>query len=287
MRSCDEIVNLLSAALDGALTSDEQSALNEHLTNCPACSALFADLSALHTASMELEDVTAPAGFAARVMDAIAADPIQEQANTMIPFPVKKHSHIPWKKLAASAAVVAVAALGAIALPGQFGGNTMDTADMAAAPAAAPESVIIAEAPAEAAADMGVVEDQTAAYDNSSASMQSFSLKPKNETSGNADAEPEFAAEEGGGISFQNVGTTAAKEILMVCGVLVLSEEALPEGIEAFTSIQNEDGTLIYSVPTDYFFSCAQVQTTTDYSLDFEVVTAPDAERGLIIVQPN
>ena len=74
MRSCDEIVELISASLDGELSADEQTALDEHIARCPACSALLDDLRALHMAAADWEEVSAPAGFAEAVMSAIAAE---------------------------------------------------------------------------------------------------------------------------------------------------------------------------------------------------------------------
>ena len=89
MRTCDETLELISAALDGPLTTEEQTALNEHLAHCPACSALYTDLSELHIACSELEEIPAPDGFADRVMAHIAADPAQNQPNNVIPFSAK------------------------------------------------------------------------------------------------------------------------------------------------------------------------------------------------------
>ena len=105
MRTCDETLELISAALDGALSDRDRAELDEHLSQCPACSALFEELRELHDQTAALEDVSAPAGFTGRVMDAIAADPAQERPENVIPFPAKKRSRAPWKGWAATAAV--------------------------------------------------------------------------------------------------------------------------------------------------------------------------------------
>lgn len=120
MLSCQEITDLLSAALDGQITPAEQAQLNEHLQHCPACSALFEELQTLHEAAGQLEDLPAPAGFARSVMDRIQAAPVQEQPGNVFPFPNRKR-RAPWKTWAVSAAVVAIVALGVFTLPGQFG----------------------------------------------------------------------------------------------------------------------------------------------------------------------
>lgn len=136
MRTCDETLELISAALDGALSDRDRAELDEHLSQCPACSALFEELRELHDQTAALEDVSAPAGFTGRVMDAIAADPAQERPENVIPFPAKKRSRAPWKGWAATAAVVAVVALGALTLPGQLKTADQASSSDCAAPAA-------------------------------------------------------------------------------------------------------------------------------------------------------
>lgn len=73
MRSCDEFLDLISAALDNELSADESAALDEHLNQCCVCKALFDDLRQLHDAASNQEDIAAPTGFAQQVMSRIAA----------------------------------------------------------------------------------------------------------------------------------------------------------------------------------------------------------------------
>ena len=47
MTHCDEYVELISAALDGALSPHEQARLEAHLAQCPDCRTLFYDLESL------------------------------------------------------------------------------------------------------------------------------------------------------------------------------------------------------------------------------------------------
>lgn len=72
--SCDRYWELLPARLDGALTGDEERELEEHLAACPDCRAAGAQLAALRDAFDELEEITAPEGFAQGVMDRIRAE---------------------------------------------------------------------------------------------------------------------------------------------------------------------------------------------------------------------
>ena len=69
--SCDKYLELLSARLDGVLTGEEERELETHLAVCPGCRAAGAQLAALQGAFPELEEVSAPEGFARGVMDRI------------------------------------------------------------------------------------------------------------------------------------------------------------------------------------------------------------------------
>ena len=54
MITCDKALELLSAQLDGALTIEEQTALEEHLSSCPECRAVQEELAAIDEALPEL-----------------------------------------------------------------------------------------------------------------------------------------------------------------------------------------------------------------------------------------
>lgn len=54
MITCDKALELLSAQLDGVLTIEEESALSEHLSSCPACRAVQKELAAIDEALPEL-----------------------------------------------------------------------------------------------------------------------------------------------------------------------------------------------------------------------------------------
>ncbi len=108
MAHCDEYIELISAAIDGALSPAETERLNAHLALCPECKALFEELTAIHTALGDLPPVETPADLTHRIMAAVAAEQV-------IPFaPMgKKNTPRRWRQWAASAAVLAVVLMGA------------------------------------------------------------------------------------------------------------------------------------------------------------------------------
>lgn len=291
MRTCEEALELISAALDGPLTDNEQAALDEHLSRCPACSALLEELRGLQAAAAELEDVPAPAGFAGRVMDAIAADPAQEQPDNVIPFPARKTARFRWKGWAASAAVVAIVVLGAVALPGRLGVGmqTASTADCAA-PALAEEDNT------GAAFSLDTMDSGT----ETGASAEGRSTAQTDAADITAEAMPESMSEE----AVPEYAESPEKDALTAsspmsadadagalpayCGTITLTGEPLPEGLEDYEVTEDEQGNRTYVVPADYFFSNAaileaQQASNFTYSAD-QVDTDPTAEYGLIIV---
>ena len=54
MITCNEALELLSAQLDGAVTIEEQTALEEHLSSCPECRTIQKELAAIDKALPEL-----------------------------------------------------------------------------------------------------------------------------------------------------------------------------------------------------------------------------------------
>ena len=66
---CEKARELIFRAADGALSADEQTALNAHLAECSECRAVCDALAAVSAELRETESV--PDGFTARVMDAV------------------------------------------------------------------------------------------------------------------------------------------------------------------------------------------------------------------------
>lgn len=287
MLSCDEALELISAALDGALTCDEQTALDEHLAQCPACSALFDELRGLQAAVADLDEIPAPAGFSAQVMDAIAANPAQEQPDNVIPFSAKKKSHTAWKKWTASAAVIAIVVLGAVTLPGQLGSGNKNF-DTASADNAAQAFTETADAGGffDPTAEAGTACEESAETEyNSTARVTSGSTETENSFASQELLEPQttFAADD------ESFDTASADYAGSYCGTITLTSGSLPEGLEAFDAMADNSGTVTYIVPADYFFSTIQaIDTETPaeftYVLD-KTDSDPTAQYGLIIVE--
>ena len=282
MRSCDEVLELISAALDGPLTGAEQAALDEHLSRCPACSALFEELRGLHAAAAELDDVPAPAGFAGRVMDAIAAAPAQEPSGHVVPFPgKKKRARTPWKGWTATAAVIAVVVLGAVALPGPFGATSKNAATGSSADCAAPAS---AQA-ADVSAPMEDADGENGTL-RSNATMDAGDSMPESEimyeeSIMTADSQENSAGKDSGTLA----PFSAAAPLTASCGTITLTGEPLPEGLETYAYTEDEQGNRIYEVPADYFFSCLDALEAERSDRFTWEPGQEDGEYGLILVE--
>lgn len=268
MRSCDEILELISASLDGALTPEEQSELDEHLAGCPACGALYDDLRVLRAEVAALPELTAPEGFTARVMDAVAAESAQEQSDNVTPFPAarRRRSSV-WKRWSACAAAAAVVILGAAALPGLTGGTGKDvlsTADTAVGYALMEKSAQEC-APAEAED----VADQSAP----GLTMESAG---------------EDAMPSSGGTAYGAKNEPAAPQAAQDCvsaapsyfALLTICRADAPKELTDFETAEI-DGALYYVLPADDLRALAQ---ELDLPLD---EWRPDAETGLVqVIEP-
>lgn len=140
MLDCEQALELISAKLDGALTTEESAALEGHLAACPACRALLADFETLHEELPRLADQP-PAGMKQDIMMAVR----QSKAT---PFQGKKRQWR-WKSLASLAAVLVLVFVGSNAL------RQWDGAEISAgmAPAAGGETAAAQSADTPALAD--------------------------------------------------------------------------------------------------------------------------------------
>ena len=263
MRSCDEIVELISASLDGELTADEQNALNEHIACCPACSALLDDLRALHAAAAQVEEVPAPAGFVEAVMASIAAETPQKKANNVIPFTPGKAKRSHWKQWGISAAAIAIVLLGAVSFPalmGNFSASEKAGMDMAYARDTAPA------APAEAVMDMVHAESE---HHTNKAESQTQS-KPTVPAAGDPGSKP--------------VSSTDAQAALYV-GELVLESQL--DVLKEYEGAACSDGTVTYLVPANVFADVLHLlETEKPVGYSYTAGT-PDAALGKIVVPSN
>lgn len=72
---CEVIEELISAALDGEATAEEQRQIDEHLATCAACRQAMTDLQAAQSLSRSIGVTEAPFGFRQRVMQRIETQP--------------------------------------------------------------------------------------------------------------------------------------------------------------------------------------------------------------------
>lgn len=150
---CQDIMELLSPYLDGALTAAEREAVRAHVACCPKCSAELEELRACIGMLKELPLVAPPVGFRAGLMEKLDQLPVQ-QSNA-------KNSHIfdritgiarsSWYRVAAVAAVM-VMAIGITSL-WEKEGNFLPTDQK-------PGNVIINQQPKEPGKETPVVKEQ-------------------------------------------------------------------------------------------------------------------------------
>ena len=103
--NCEEALAAISAALDGELSREEQSALSGHLLECPDCRALAEDFRVLSAALDDLEQAP-PQSLARSILDAAAAE-------STAPLPAKKRRFPPYLRTLAAMLALAVCIGGA------------------------------------------------------------------------------------------------------------------------------------------------------------------------------
>ena len=285
MRSCDEIVELISASLDGELSADEQTALDEHIAHCPACSALLDDLRALHTAVTDLEEVPAPTGFAEAVMSTIAAEPEQKKPDNVIPFPAKKAMRTHWKQWTVSAAAIAIVVLGAVSAPSLMGNFAQKSA--------VAEDADMAYSVSDTVADAAMVMEvpQASAYAETEVQEADAVAEENTSTKGNAPAESTADTEVGDASDPHCVTGSAAPsevpetDVEHYAGILIL--EGPLAMLDKYEGAACSDGTVTYLVPAGVFaevFSLLEAEKPVGYGY---AAGNPDAELGKIVVQSN
>ena len=271
MRSCDEIVELISVSLDGQLTADEQIALDEHIACCPACSALLDDLRALHAAAADWEDVPAPAGFAEAVMRAVAAETASGKTDNVIPFAPRKAKGSHWKKWGLSAAAIAIVLLGAVSAPSLMG-NFSATKD------ASPEMAYTRNDNASETL-MDAVEDQSVYY---TAEIES-AIKDHSKAEVAPAEKPVTSAVPDGPAEAPTYGEYPNAERYV--GLLIL--EGPLEMLKEYEGTACSDGTVTYLVPSEVFdgvFNLLEAEKPVGY---YCAAGNPNAELGKIVVQSN
>ncbi len=136
MEQCEYYADLISASLDGALTPEEQTALDRHLETCPACRTLLEQLQGLEAELAELE--APPAALTDRIMAAVG-ETEQEIPFTDLPQnrrasgAAKKSLRAWWKPIRNWCALAACCQIrrGLATLLPRLGGSSSSSADTA------------------------------------------------------------------------------------------------------------------------------------------------------------
>ena len=145
----DEYKEKLSAFLDGELTDAERNDVLTHLETCAACQTYLAELTALHDALGDMEDIDAPEGFA----DGVLARFHEEK------MPQKTKKRNPWRGIATLAACAAVVVLAVSNMPRMGGSGSTSSAPAAGASSIQSSSFATATTTADSAAPEEAAED--------------------------------------------------------------------------------------------------------------------------------
>lgn len=113
--TCDAMLELMSAALDGEVTAEEQAQLDRHLAQCTHCRALFDELSAIHGACAHLEVAPPPELREAILGQLPPQEPPAKQSPAKVIF-------LHWQRWAAMAAAFVLISVAAWRLPQTFSG---------------------------------------------------------------------------------------------------------------------------------------------------------------------
>ncbi|WP_333870754.1 zf-HC2 domain-containing protein [Desulforamulus putei] len=107
---CQDVLEMLSPYLDGALTHAEREAVRVHLARCPGCGAELERLRTIRRLLQELPELTPPAGFRAGLMEKIEQLPAPEQVPQYKGWldRVSGVARSTWYRMAAVAAVMAM-----------------------------------------------------------------------------------------------------------------------------------------------------------------------------------
>lgn len=81
--NCDKYLDLISARLDGQLTSQEEAELTAHLQTCPACRAIAKDMEGLHSALAAVGEVDTPAELSQTVLAKIRTEKRPNRRRTL------------------------------------------------------------------------------------------------------------------------------------------------------------------------------------------------------------
>lgn len=235
---CARYEELCSAAIDHALTEQEQKELDAHLAECPACRAYLEELRTMHDMWKELETPMPPA-LHEKIMSEIEA----EVQKTIVQTPQKHRRRPPvFTMLAAAAACVLLAVTGNLTgLFGHVGTTTIHSSvadastqteagpstaeavpdsntatDDTNTPALGSRAVPDSGQTLEPSADNNTSDDNTDASDNQAASSSGSSragtapAESDDQTTNDADSETQSESNESAGIAPASIAPFSA-----------------------------------------------------------------------------
>lgn len=235
---CARYEELCSAAIDHALTEQEQKELDAHLAECPACRAYLEELRTMHDMWKELETPMPPA-LHEKIMSEIEA----EVQKTIVQTPQKHRRRPPvFTMLAAAAACVLLAVTGNLTgLFGHVGTTTIHSSvadastqteagpstaeavpdsntatDDTNTPALGSRAVPDSGQTLEPSADNNTSDDSTEASDNQAASSSGSSragtapAESDDQTTNDADSETQSESNESAGIAPASIAPFSA-----------------------------------------------------------------------------
>ncbi len=247
MDYCEAYAEAISAAVDGALSPEEQAALDAHLAVCPGCRALLHDLQTIHAAMADLPPVEVPDGLCGRIMDAVEQEKI-------VPLPAKRPARRKtWLAVAAMAALVLAGAWGLTSRSPAWnmasGAAPMAAAGNAAAEVSPDDQVLFAARSAEPA-------------DPAPESISAPQAVPQSETTDKA-AAPKTSAEQYAAASgsANNAGVSPRGALDLVADFLYAADH--PDAVRSyaedglscsFDTGTGSSGTVAYTGEDDRFF---------------------------------
>lgn len=248
---------LLSAFLDGELSEAERADVLAHLGTCEACRTYFAELTAMHDAFGDMEDIDAPEGFAEGVLARL-----HEEAAESAWTPQEPKRRVMWRRWAGFAACAAIVLLaGSMWRFTRMGmGVSSDNSSPSAfsgAPASSAESFMTtaSSAPAAAAPDYDLH-----AYTTEDAPETAEYLEAPAEPSA-----PEAAANSENGAPFGNgmEGSAGTEDEENAAVVLTLYGEGAEEWLMAHC-LDNYAGDNLYVVADEALYALPEGLTLGD-----------------------
>lgn len=274
---CEDAIELLSARLDGEITSEENTALERHLAQCEPCRAVEREFAALSELLPQALEVTPPP----ELMETVLANlPPQKQ--------VKPILRLHWQRWSAAAAAFALVALAAWQLPRHY--STTFPVEAVAEESQLPSddiSVASAEAGTGDIPAFEDIEDTSASYSPRSAAKQSvskdFTSEPVTQaaTSANESASVVGVSPRAAEVADREESAPAESEdgeAASYFAVLTLWE---PVNLSDFEGTMRENGDEWYYLPLEAFDS--YLQNLESQNIDFQLEYG-DADRSTALV---